>query len=148
MSKLVKFDLYQNNKKIKSINQIKSLDEGELVILEKNYIMSHFWWLKVLIVDIIMGFIGSTYDDDEVKPLKKVTINYKNIQPDMFSIEITDKKIYVKGVETYNISKYEEIIPDLMVRRIENKRKLIITLALSIILIIFSIIALLIILNS
>lgn len=133
-----KYNLYQNGMKINSLNKLKK--SGEMLIVEKNYITSWYWWLKVLIVDIFMGFIGSTYQNDDITPLQIIQLKYKDIVYDEFSIILEGKNIKITGVESSDIVSVKEEIPELMMKRVKNKKKLIVCLCILILIAVFIII--------
>lgn len=124
--------------KINSLNKLKK--SGEMLIVEKNYITSWYWWLKVLIVDIFMGFIGSTYQNDDITPLQIIQLKYKDIVYDEFSIILEGKNIKITGVESSDIVSVKEEIPELMMKRVKNKKKLIVCLCILILIAVFIII--------
>jgi len=140
--KMKKFNLYYNGKKLRSIKGIDDTSEGILHVIEKNYILSKFWWVHVLIFDIILGFIGSTYVENKLEPILSFDIEYKNIVPEKFLIDVNSEAITIRGVREYQINnKLIEVHP-LAKKRIENKKRLVITISFSILAIIFAIILL------
>lgn len=138
-----KFNVYYKQKLIKKISYIKDLKQGEIELVEKNYITGNLWWLKVLIMDIFFGFIGSTYQDDEVVPIKSFTIEYSDIDPTLFEIDINENNFSISGVKWYSITKTKESIPELMTKRIKAKKKLIIALCISMLVLVAMVISIL-----
>lgn len=138
-----KFNVYYKQKLIKKISDIKDLKQGEIELVEKNYITGNLWWLKVLIMDIFFGFIGSTYQDDEVVPIKSFTIEYSDIDPTLFEIDINKNNFSISGVKWYSITKTKESIPELMTKRIKAKKKLIIALCISMLVLVAMVISIL-----
>lgn len=137
-----KFNLYYNGKRLRNIERIDNTSEGILHVIEKNYILSKFWWVHVLIFDIFLGFIGSTYTENKLEPTLSFDIEYKNIIPEKFSIDENSETITIHGVSEYQIvNKLIEIHP-LAKKRIENKKRLVIIISISILTIIFGFILL------
>lgn len=140
--KTFKYDIIQNGKRIRNIKKIENHSEGVLLVIEKNYMMGDYWWLHIIIFDIILGFIGSTYIENKLEPLQRFELEYKDLNPDQFHIIIKEEDINIYGVREYNIKNLVKEIPFLMKKRAENKKKIIIILSINILVILFAIIIL------
>lgn len=126
-----KYQAYYKKKKIRRICEIDNLVSGEIEIREKHYIMSNGWWLFFMVFDVVAGFIGSIYEDVEEKKLKSFSIKYEGIDPETFEVDITPTEIIITGVKKYKIVDFKETVPELMTKRIKARKKIILGIVFS-----------------
>ena len=138
--KRLKFDVFYQGAKIKSKKILKQYENKELFIVEKHYITGKAWWLYVLVFDVILGFLGSTYDDNKLEAIYSFNLTYEHIDTNEFQIYSENEEIMINGVSEYKITNILKEVPQKMIERVKNKRKIILGLTITILVTIFSII--------
>lgn len=138
----IRYDCYYNDEKINKKFHDDLPKSGTIILVEKNIFLSKLWWLMA-IFNLVCGLLGS-FDDwkEERTKQRTIVVNYQNILSDEIIFEIIDKgqSVLLHGVETFSVKVIEEENPKI-VRRIKIAQKLLVIIPLTVVVIIFIILA-------
>lgn len=138
----IRYDCYYNDVKINKRFHDDLPKSGTIVLIERNSFLSKLWWL-IAIFNLACGLLGSFDDWKEERTNQKIIfVNYQNILSDEMIFEIIDKgqSVLLHGVETFSVNVIEEENPKI-VRRIKSAQKLLVIIPLTVVVIIFIILA-------
>ena len=133
------YDLYLDNKKINPKKEIELNENSTLYLIEKNIVLSKFWWLW-FIFDFILCILGGgmSLDDEHRDKQNIIPIKLKGKISDKIDITVTENaaEILISGQEDYEIGQIIEKDRPEVKKRVKAYKRIVISAILTILFII------------
>ena len=133
------YDLYLDNKKVNPKKEIELNENSTLYLIEKNIVLSKFWWLW-FIFDFILCILGGgmSLDDEHRDKQNIIPIKLKGKISDKIDITVTENaaEILISGQEDYEIGQIIEKDRPEVKKRVKAYKRIVISAILTILFII------------
>ena len=135
----IMYDLYLDNKKVNPKKEIELNENSTLYLIEKNIVLSKFWWLW-FIFDFILCILGGgmSLDDEHRDKQNIIPIKLKGKISDKIDITVTENaaEILISGQEDYEIGQIIEKDRPEVKKRVKAYKRIVISAILTILFII------------